>query len=108
MGLGLGLELESQQVTPRNSHPYPDPGRSPLSLTPNPNSQLDSGLGEELKRRQSSTDTLSAMASARHVPSSLSRRSSVDSQVGLGLGRRVRVRVVGLGLRRGVRVTAWG
>ena len=30
-------------------------------------------------------------SSARHLPSS-SRRSSIDSQVGLGLGRRVRVR----------------
>ena len=56
------MELESQQVTPRNSHPYPDPGRSPLSLTPNnPNSQLDRGEEgvAELKRRASSTDTLS-------------------------------------------------
>ena len=55
------MELESQQVTPRNSHPYPDPGRSPLSLTPNPNPQLDRGEEgvAELKRRASSTDTLS-------------------------------------------------
>ena len=55
------MELESQQVTPRNSHPYPDPGRSPLSPTPNPNSQLDRGEEgvAELKRRASSTDTLS-------------------------------------------------
>ena len=55
------MELESQQVTPRNSHPYPDPGRSPLSLTPNPDSQLDRGEEgvAELKRRASSTDTLS-------------------------------------------------
>jgi len=44
-------------------------------------------------RKQSSAT--SAMASARHVPSSLSRRSSIDSQVGLGLGRRVRVRAWG-------------
>ena len=55
------MELESQQATPRNSHPYPDHGRSPLSLTPNPNSQLDRGEEgvAELKRRASSTDTLS-------------------------------------------------
>ena len=55
------MELESQQANLRNSHPYPDPGRSPLSPTPNPNSQLDRGEEgvAELKRRASSTDTLS-------------------------------------------------
>ena len=60
------MELESQQANLRNSDPYPDPGRSPLSLTPNPDSQLDRGEEgvAELKRRASSTDTLSPLPTA--------------------------------------------